>query len=112
MKAFIQFMSQNTSSIIELILVAAFVIEGLYQVISGKMINYAGTLDRYTKESVDRFARPSGAAVILEGVGIFLFAFSVEGAPLPGVLKWVGVVVMVISVVAYLVMMKMFLVKK
>ncbi len=112
MSAFVKLMSENTALIFDLILVAAFVIEGLFQLFSGKMFNYAGFTNRYTQESIDRFVRPSGAAVILEGVGFFLFSFSIDGGPLPHIMCWVGGIVMVLSVAAYLIMIKTILVKK
>lgn len=111
MNAFIEFVKQNTGAIVELVLVIALFAEGLYQIISGKMLNYAGFDKRYTKESVDRFVRPSGVTYLLEGVGIFLFAFSIDDGPFPGFVEWIGVAIMLLSIVGYLVMMKVMLVK-
>lgn len=112
MDAFIKFITGNTAVIVDLILMAMLVIEGLYQIISKKMISYGSMLQKYTEESVRRFACPSGAMVILEGIGVFLFAFGMEGGPLPEYVHWIGLTLMLISLVLYLVMMKIFLVKK
>lgn len=111
MNAFIEFVKGNIGAIVELVLVVALFAEGLYQIISGKMLNYSSFDKRYTKESVARFVRPSGVIYLLEGVGIFLFAFAMDDGPLPGYMEWIGLAIMIISIIAYLVMSKVMLVK-
>ena len=111
MNVFIEFVKGNIGAIVELVLVLMVVVEGLYQIISGRMLNYSNLIKRYTKESVDRFARPSGLVYLLVGVGIFLFAFGMDDGPFPGYVEWIGLAVMIISIIVYLLMSKMMLVK-
>lgn len=106
-----KFITENPSIMVDVILGAIFLIEGLVQLLAGKMPNYSNMVKTYTPESIERFIKPSGVVSILFGLSILGFGFSIDGGPLPPVMKWVSGAVIIISVILYLLMVKKYLVK-
>ena len=107
-----KFITENPAIMVDVILGAIFLIEGLVQLLAGKMPNYSNLVQRYTPESIERFIRPSGVISILFGLSILGFGFSMEGGPLPPVMEWISSAVLIVAVIIYILMAKKYLVKK
>ena len=106
------FITENSTIMVDVILGGIFLIEGLVQLFAGKMPNYSNMVKTYTPESVERFIKPSGVVSILFGLCILGFGFSMDGGPLPPVMKWISGAAIVVCVIIYLLMVKKYLVKK
>ncbi len=107
-----KFITENPAVMVDVILGGIFLIEGLVQLLAGKMPNYSNLVQRYTPESIERFIKPSGVVSLFFGLGILGFGFSIDGGPLPPVMKWISSAVIVVFVIIYLLMVKKYLVKK
>ncbi len=107
-----KFITENPAIMADVVLGVIFLIEGLVQLLAGKMPNYSSLVRRYTPESIERFIRPSGVISILFGLSILGFGFSMDGGPLPPVMEWISSAVLIVAVIIYIIMVKKYLVKK
>ena len=107
-----KFITENPAIMADVVLGAIFLIEGLVQLLAGKMPNYSSLARRYTPESIERFTKPSGVISILFGLSILGFGFSLDGGPLPPVMEWISSAVLIVAVIIYIIMVKKYLVKK
>ena len=107
-----KFITENPAIMADVVLGAIFLIEGLVQLLAGKMPNYSSLARRYTPESIERFTKPSGVISILFGLSILGFGFSLDGGPLPHVVEWISGALIIVFVIIYILMVKKYLVKK
>ena len=105
------FLFEDSSCLFELVFGVVMIVEGLIQICAGKMLHYNYYAKKYTKESLERFMRPSGIVSIAEGLFFFVFAisFAAPSASLP--LKVISSVGVIGCVVVYLYVSKKILVK-
>ena len=106
------YVTENPAIMIDVILGAIFLIEGLVQLFAGKMPNYSNMIKTYTPESIERFTRPAGVLSICFGLSILGFGFSLDGGPLPPVVEWISGALIIVFVIIYILMVKKYLVKK
>lgn len=102
---------EDPSELVEIIFGAFFLIEGIVQMATGKVMSYSSFARKYTPASIRRFARPGGLAVALEGFFIMLLGIALGISSVPDILRPIALVGVVGSVILYFVMMKKYLVK-
>ena len=60
------------STIISILFVGYFLVMGLACLFTGKVYGFGKSADKYTDESLAKFARPYGLVLIAVGIGLFL----------------------------------------
>ncbi len=102
-------MSDTYSMGITELLFAAVILSGVYQIYSGKALGMSQEI--YTKESLQRFARPAGTVQALLGVMAFVAVLGMNGV-LEAWAMWAGLAGVLLMIIAYFVMVKKVLVKR
>lgn len=91
------------------ILFAAVILSGMYQVYTGKALGMSQEI--YTKESLDAFARPAGVVQVLLGIAAVVATLGMNQMLEPWTM-WAGIAGVIITIIAYFVMIKKMLVKR
>lgn len=98
---------------VDLVFIGVITFMGVLMVITNKSF-FIGT-EKYTEESLKRYPRPAGAAMVLFGVFMFAALYSIRLLGEDKISGWVVVVCLaaaVISIIALIIIKKKTLVKK
>lgn len=87
---------------------AYLIITGLITLFTGKTVGLK--MDGYTKDSIEKFARPCGGITTLLGASVLVFALGLRGT-LSSTFTFVGLGAIVVFCVIYIFVMKKILVK-